>query len=375
MGKKGENLDKKGVPQMGIFDWLKKQPKSQEKKQIRIQCPECGVLNQDNAVRCRYCRYEFPLTPQEEYDPKTNIIKIIPITPRKAEKDNDRENLITITRMKHADKAKHITAAGTNLTPDIFQKVIEEVSHSLAKGENPKNCKAKNYIPDNFTWDKYDEWYKKFYDAGEWPALWEAAYDYFAFEMECEDLSINELLHQLDKNELLLLAEQFNIKKVTSKSKKFIQDSLLNVIKPDDKETRNIIYSKIKELLYAKMIREKKYLYQHTLMSIASQTQKRDDWKENDVTKVEFSPALDTCSFCEELSGVYTINKIPISGKDTHPGCRCSFSTHDENSNMSSRDELKARYASGEFPMKRCPHCSKWIEGNALECRHCNKVM
>ena len=65
---------------MGIFNWFKKRDKPSENKFPDIACPKCKVLNKDSAIRCRYCNYEFPLIPQEEYDPFQNVIKILRIS-------------------------------------------------------------------------------------------------------------------------------------------------------------------------------------------------------------------------------------------------------------------------------------------------------
>lgn len=286
------------------------------------------------------------------------------------------ETLKKIVNIEIADEVKNFTSEGTNLTHDIFQKVIEEVAFTLTKGANPKGCKAKNHIPDDFEWIEYDEWYKKFYDAGEWPALWEDAEECFCLEQECESMSIGELLDELDKAELLTIAARFNLVKIKSRSAKFIYNKLLEVIKPDDEETKQIICSKIKDGARKSLVNEKKFLYQHTLMTIAAETHKKNEWEGRGEKKAEFFPGLDTCSFCDKLAGVYPISKIPIPGKDTHPGCRCSFTTVDNSQEAgTSRNELKARYASGEFPMKRCPHCSEWTEGNSVQCRKCNKAV
>lgn len=294
-----------------------------------------------------------------------------------APEGNKIDTLIEIARTEHTDTLKTIDYGCTNLSPDTQKKVLEEIALSLSKGESPKNCKAKNHIPDDFEWAEYDEWYKKFYDAGEWPPLWEDAEECFCLEQECEDMSIGELLDELNKAELLTIAERFNLVKIKSRSAKFIYNKLLEVIKPDDEETKQIICSKIKDGMRKSLVDEKKFLYQHTLMAIVSGTHKLNEWKGFGEKKVEFSPALDTCSFCEKLAGVYTINKSPIPGKDTHPGCRCSFTTVDDNqeAGASRRNEVKARYESGEWPMKRCPHCSEWTEGNSVKCRKCNKEL
>lgn len=305
------------------------------------------------------------------------VVWSIKNTPIPSKKGRSLNTLKEIIRTEHAGTLKTIDYGHTNLSPDIQKKVLEEIIVSLSKGENPKNCKAKNYISDDFEWAEYDEWYKKFYDAGGWPPLWEDAAECFCLEQECEDISLDELLGELDKAELLTIAERFNLRKIKSKSAKFIYNKLLEVVKPDDEETKQIIRSKIKENARKSLVAEKKFLYQHTLMAIAVGTHRLNEWKGYGEKKVEFSPGPDTCQFCEELAGVYMINKSPIPGKDTHPGCRCSFTLADDNREVgaSKRNEIKARYESGEWPMKRCPHCSEWTEGNSVKCRNCSKEL
>lgn len=285
--------------------------------------------------------------------------------------------MIKIKRTEIADKLKNIDYGQTNLTPEILKKVLEELTITTLKGASPKDCKAKNHIPDNFEWKEFDIWRDKFKEADEYPAWWEAISDYDIFQTEFNEFAIDELLDELAKDELLVLAEKFNLKKIKSEKKKELSKILASVIPPEDKESRGFIFKTINAALLQNMIKEKKYLFQMTLISVSAETSKKEEWEGWGYKKTKFVPGPDSCSFCNKLAGIYVISEIPIPGKDTHPGCMCSISTagDDEAYGLDGGNESRAKYLSGEFPMKRCPYCSEWTEGNSVKCRNCNKEL
>ena len=109
--------------------------------------------------------------------------------------------------------------------------------------------------------------------------------------------------------------------------------------------------------------------------SIEITLDKLNDWGKWGEKKIGFSPAPDACPICMVVKGVYLIGKSPIPVLDTHLECRCSILPLDNDQEAGFLNGHKAKYESGVFPMKRCPHCSEWIEGNALKCKHCNKEL
>ncbi len=94
-----------------------------------------------------------------------------------------------------------------------------------------------------------------------------------------------------------------------------------------------------------------------------------------DADYFEVYPAPDCCPKCEAKAN----QKIAIATatKDDFPPfhgkCRCGVLPLGEKDKPGALAKQKARYASGEFPMKRCPHCKEWIAGNAIACNRCNK--
>jgi SPP1 gp7 family putative phage head morphogenesis protein len=58
-------------------------------------------------------------------------------------------------------------------------------------------------------------------------------------------------------------------------------------------------------------------------MTLAAESAKGDEWKEQGIKKLEFSPAPDAYPICEALAGDYDIDKCPLPVADTHPRCRC----------------------------------------------------
>jgi hypothetical protein len=91
----------------------------------------------------------------------------------------------------------------------------------------------------------------------------------------------------------------------------------------------------------------------------------------------EVTPAPDCCPKCADMANKKIL--IRTASKDDippfHSECRCSILPLDDDQEPGFSNNLKDKYDSGIYPMKRCPSCSQWIEGNAVKCKHCNKNM
>lgn len=90
----------------------------------------------------------------------------------------------------------------------------------------------------------------------------------------------------------------------------------------------------------------------------------------SDIAHFEVAPAPDCCPICEAMAN----NKIAIATATNddippfHKECRCGILPLFDDEEAGALRKQKARYESGEFPMKRCPHCKEWIPGNAKKC-------
>lgn len=89
----------------------------------------------------------------------------------------------------------------------------------------------------------------------------------------------------------------------------------------------------------------------------------------------EVAPAPDCCPKCEAKAN----KKISIETATTddyppfHRECRCAILPLGENQEPGALKSIRAKYESGEFPMKRCLHCKEWIAGNSIDCNRCGK--
>lgn len=104
---------------------------------------------------------------------------------------------------------------------------------------------------------------------------------------------------------------------------------------------------------------------------------KLKDFTAKEIEHFEVAPAPDCCPICEAMANkkikVATATKGDIP--PFHKECRCDILPLDEDQEAGSLNSIKSKYESGEFPMKRCPHCKEWIPGNALKCNKCNKEL
>jgi len=100
--------------------------------------------------------------------------------------------------------------------------------------------------------------------------------------------------------------------------------------------------------------------------------QRLKEYTSSDIEYFEVSPAPDCCPICEAKANKKI--RIATATKDDfppfHEECRCSILPLFNDQEAGAHNAQKDRYESGEFPMKRCPHCKEWIPGNA---RKCNK--
>ncbi len=89
----------------------------------------------------------------------------------------------------------------------------------------------------------------------------------------------------------------------------------------------------------------------------------------------EVYPAPDCCPKCEEKANkkVKIETATSIDYPPFHRKCRCSIISLNDDEEAGSLAKQKARYASGEFPMKRCIHCKEWTAGNSVICEKCGK--
>ncbi len=105
--------------------------------------------------------------------------------------------------------------------------------------------------------------------------------------------------------------------------------------------------------------------------------EKLEGYKEQGFKYFEISPPPDCCASCAEKAN----RKIAMEGATDenippfHDECRCGVLPLWENDEAGALARQMKRYASGEFPKKRCPFCKGWIAGNAAVCTRCGKVV
>jgi NAD+--asparagine ADP-ribosyltransferase len=104
---------------------------------------------------------------------------------------------------------------------------------------------------------------------------------------------------------------------------------------------------------------------------------KLKEFADSGINYFEVGPAPDCCPICEAMANRKI--KVATATKDDfppfHKECRCDILPLDNDQEAGFLKEHKSKYESGEFPMKRCPHCKEWIAGNALKCNKCNKEL
>ena len=94
----------------------------------------------------------------------------------------------------------------------------------------------------------------------------------------------------------------------------------------------------------------------------------------------EISPPPDCCPECEAKANkkIMIVTATEDDYPPFHSKCRCDILSLEDNEEAHGLDRvngIRAKYISGEWPMKRCPHCSEWTEGNSVKCRKCNKEL
>lgn len=89
----------------------------------------------------------------------------------------------------------------------------------------------------------------------------------------------------------------------------------------------------------------------------------------------EVVPAPDGCEICvAKANRAISIDSAnPDSYPPFHDKCRCATLFVDEDHPAGTYNRTKAKYESGELPMKRCSKCNQWIPGNTTTCHRCPK--
>lgn len=87
----------------------------------------------------------------------------------------------------------------------------------------------------------------------------------------------------------------------------------------------------------------------------------------------EVSPAPDCCSICREKANkkIAIISATESDYPPFHKECRCNTLSLGEGQKAGTLNVAQDRYATGEYPMKRCVHCKEWTEGNSVFCSKC----
>jgi hypothetical protein len=88
--------------------------------------------------------------------------RLEPALPQESEVNKRTETLIKIKNEAIAEETNRRDLSRFGLTPEVQKAVQDLLAESARKGENPRHCKVKNILPDDFVWQEYDEWLEKF---------------------------------------------------------------------------------------------------------------------------------------------------------------------------------------------------------------------
>lgn len=229
--------------------------------------------------------------------------------------ENRMEILQKITNENHAQAVHQAGLRGIDLPPDVAEAVVCEVQASVAKGQNPLHCKAKNYLPDDFEWPEYDKWYRRFVRNNTWPESWICASIYYVFKAELKKYETRDMLAELDEENLDKIAAVLDVKEYKNLKMEVLIEQIASLF------PRRTIVNTAEEILRKDMIEEKKYLFQNWLMNNGIEEDKVKEWAEGGTKRVELSPAPDACDICKKMAKEYSVKKLP----ELHPGCRCCF--------------------------------------------------
>lgn len=229
--------------------------------------------------------------------------------------------LIAITRMEDAEKIrkKDLPILGVpEATKDEVRGILAE---NAAKGANPKDVYvkvAKALTP--FDWPEFDKWVKIFREAGEWPPLWDDVAEYYYAK---DAATMEELVSWLNKDTLLKLAGQYELKLQNKAKKQECIDEILKVITDDYRQNVfNLLYPEGDNSLH----KTKSALLAHTA-SMGHNVKELQQQYNEPGERIEISPAPDCCSWCAKHEGkIYRVATIKQENLPPfHPGCRCCF--------------------------------------------------
>jgi len=227
-------------------------------------------------------------------------------------------------------KSEHLITLNedTNLTPDLRVKIGEALTDAVNSGKKIDRSLMDN-IPDYFEWRAYDKWYSIFKDVKQWPILWSDAENHNRFTVNYPKTPLRDVASNATKEDLLNLASAHGLTISLKKSakKQELIEAFLSAAVGKEAFIKNDLFERLSAWHQKNALLEKKGLFLHSMEAqITIKKNLRQYGKSSVVKAVEWLADDDSCDFCKKLKGKkYPLDKAPIPGVDTHPGCRCDI--------------------------------------------------
>ena len=229
---------------------------------------------------------------------------------------------------------KDLDATIIGVSEEMKEKLGSEGMLEILKEDNPMNTERNSpALLDDFEWPEFDQLCNKFKRIKEWPLLWETFAEYY----EIQAYSIEALLNELRKEQLLELARQYSVNIKKSLKREIIIKSLVNIIPEQDGANILAIVNKFWKPMY---VRAKWSFLRRSLSMQAYHSAVLNEYEDDETEieteiRVKWWARLDdkVCSLCSSLHGkIFTeaeLQKMMLPC----PNCRCDLYTYRQQDN------------------------------------------
>jgi len=213
------------------------------------------------------------------------------------------------------------------VSKETIAKLKTEVTLGILKGENPRATERQTRDSlEDFEWPEFDQLCNEFILTNGWPPFMYMISAYY----EIQESSIEQLLKELKKGQLLQLAREYSVNAKKSQTRAIIIKLLADVI-PEQGGLK--ILELVNEKWTPIYLREKRYLLIHMLTMEAYWDGALSEYEAAErvigdvVIKVQWWTARDeyVCPVCAARHGnIFTRSEVKKIGVP-HPGCRCAL--------------------------------------------------
>jgi hypothetical protein len=224
-------------------------------------------------------------------------------------------------RLKASETMDVLSSDFPGISKEIKDRIVEIMRSSAYARAEAVEDELRKVVLTDFEWPEFDAWCKVFEKNDDWPYFWgDIAY----YKEPTDNLSNEDLLDALHRNQLLSLADEYGVKVKKSISKK----ELVKVLgEPIPSEGRQFVIDTIDRIAFPKYLKAKLFLLGWHLKYCNEYAMKnvKKKYPAYAAKYVRIETLSLSCSVCRKHAGRKLLI-ADLTRKDLPPfhiGCRC----------------------------------------------------